>query len=347
MISELRGLASRPVRLMEVCGTHTVSIFRHGLRSLLPPEIVLISGPGCPVCVTPAGEIDAFVSLAKRPGITVVTFGDLVRVPGSGGSLAEARARGARIEVVYSPIDALQIARQRPGDTVVFLGVGFETTAPTVAATMIEARRQNLGNFTLFAAHKTVPPALDGLLGDGEVALDGLICPGHVSTVLGASAYRPLVEKYRMPCVVAGFEPVDILAAILQLARQVIEGEARVMNAYPRAVRWGGNERARAVMDEVFEQADSEWRGLGTIPKSGLALRPEWADLDAVCRLDVAVQSAAEPEGCMCGEVLKGLVTPPDCPLFAHGCTPLAPVGPCMVSSEGTCAAHFRYGDRR
>ncbi|NDY42600.1 hydrogenase formation protein HypD [Dissulfurirhabdus thermomarina] len=343
-VAEIRRLARRPLRFMEVCGTHTVSIFRHGLRELLPPEVELISGPGCPVCVTDQADIDALVDLAGRPGVRLATFGDLVRVPGGGGSLAEARARGARVEVVYSPMDALALAEARPHETVVFAGVGFETTAPAVAATVIEADRRGLANFALWSAHKVMPPALRALLADPGLRLDGLLCPGHVSTIVGAGAWRGLAADFGIPCVVAGFEPLDVLEAIRRLVLQAVEGRAEADNAYPRAVTEAGNPRALAVMAKVFVPVAARWRGLGEIPASGLALAPAWRALDAAARFDLDVRPAPDPPGCRCGDVLRGRARPPECPHFGRRCTPARPVGPCMVSSEGACSAWYRFG---
>jgi hydrogenase expression/formation protein HypD len=344
LAERLRTLVDRPLRFMEVCGTHTVSVFRYGLRSLFPEALQLISGPGCPVCVTAQGEIDAFIEVSGRPNVIVATFGDLVRVPGTHGSLATARAEGARVEVVYSPMDALQLAKDRGEELVVFLAVGFETTVPGVAATVREARRLGLANFAVYAAHKTMPRALEALFSDTELGVDGLLCPGHVSTIIGAGAFEPLAKRHGIPCVVAGFEPTDIINALILLARQTIDGRAEVENAYPRAVSWQGNRQAMKIVSEVFQPADAEWRGLGTIPASGLVLRPEYGEFDAAKRLDIEAAPSPEPRGCLCGRILRGQKLPPDCPFFAGRCTPLNPVGPCMVSTEGTCAAYYRYG---
>jgi hydrogenase expression/formation protein HypD len=343
LVDELRRAIDRPLRVMEVCGTHTMAIFRHGLRAILPEGLQLISGPGCPVCVTAASHIDGFIEVAGRPGVRVAIFGDLFRVPGTNGSLARAQSAGARVEVVYSPTDALALARKYPAETIVFLSVGFETTIPLVAATICEAEREGVDNFAVFSAHKIMPPALAALLGDPELRLDGLLCPGHVSTIIGAAAYEPLAAAHGLSCVVAGFEPVDVLQALIMMARQAREGRFEVENAYGRAVTWEGNARARALMARVFTPVDSQWRGLGIIAGSGMAIRPEFARFDAEKRFDIRLAEAPEPKGCLCGEILKGRNTPPECPLFARRCTPLDPVGPCMVSSEGTCAAYYRF----
>jgi len=334
--------AARPVRFMEVCGTHTVAIFRSGIRSLLPKAISLLSGPGCPVCVTAQGEIDAFIDLARQPDTIITTFGDLIRVPGSGSSLQREKADGADVRIVYSTFDAVNLARENPDKRVVFLGVGFETTAPTVAAAILAAHQQQLGNFSVVSAHKTVPPALEALAA-GELNIDGFLLPGHVSVIIGLDAYRSFFEAHRVPCVVAGFEPSDLLQSIAMLVDQIASGRPALENAYPRAVSNDGNAKARAVMDEVFAVADADWRGIGTIAASGLAIRDAYAAYDAVKVFGICPQPAPEPKGCACGEILTGVKIPPQCPLYKKVCNPMAPVGPCMVSSEGTCAAYYRY----
>jgi hydrogenase expression/formation protein HypD len=327
---------------MEVCGTHTVSIFRSGIRSLLPETISLLSGPGCPVCVTAQGEIDAFIDLARQPDTIVTTFGDLIRVPGSGSSLQREKAEGADVRIVYSTFDAVQLARENPDKRVVFLGVGFETTAPTVAAAILAARQQQLNNFSVVSAHKTVPPALEALAAGG-LNIDGFILPGHVSVIIGVDAYRPFFDIHRVSCVVAGFEPSDLLQSIAMLVDQVATGRPALENAYSRAVSNPGNTKARTVMNEVFAVGDAEWRGLGSIAASGLVIRETYAAYDAVKVFGIRPQSVPEPKGCACGEILTGVKIPPQCPLYKTVCNPMAPVGPCMVSSEGTCAAYYRY----
>jgi hydrogenase expression/formation protein HypD len=346
LLDELKTATTRPFRVMEVCGTHTMAIFRSGLRAMLPPEIELISGPGCPVCVTSASHIDAFLQMAELPGTHLAVFGDLFRVPGSNGAtLAHARARGAKIDVVYSAMDGLELARQNPTEQVIFPGIGFETTTPGIAATILAARQLNIDNFMVFSTHKTMLPPLMALLGDPALGIDGLLCPGHVSSIIGAAAYQPLVDENHLACVVGGFEPTDILQALILMARQISEGRAEVKNAYTRAVTWEGNPRARAMVATIFEPVDMEWRGLGTIGGSGLAIREEYADFDAQSRLSITVPESKEPPGCLCGQILKGITTPPACPLFGSRCTPSSPIGPCMVSSEGTCSAWFTYGN--
>jgi len=347
LTEKLHRQTDRPISIMEVCGTHTMSIFRHGIRNMLPDQIRLISGPGCPVCVTPSGVIDAFVELAGWPEVIITTFGDMIRVPGNTGSLADARARGADVRIVYSPMDGLTLAAQEPDRMVVFLSVGFETTTPTIGATLLAAYQQGRENFFIFPANKIMPPPLDVLMQDPELKVDGLLCPGHVSIIAGSKSFRFLVDKYGLACAVAGFEPVDILQAILALVEQVNDGEPTVANCYGRAVTEEGNTRAQALVDEVFTPIDSRWRGLGVIPASGLALRDKYKSFDITEELDIHIKPSGEPKGCQCGKILKGIRAPEDCPLFGGRCTPANPIGPCMVSSEGTCGAWYRYGRRK
>jgi hydrogenase expression/formation protein HypD len=345
LIERIAETSRRPIRLMEVCGTHTMSIFRHGIRSVLPETITLLSGPGCPVCVTDQADIDAFVALSRTPQVIVATFGDLMRVPGTESSLQLERAAGADIRIVYSTFDAVKIAAENPDRKTVFLGVGFETTAPTVAASLLAAKDQGLGNFFVFSACKTVPPALEALMQFPGMAIDGFILPGHVSVILGEDGYRPFFDRHRIPCVITGFEPVDILEGIHRLAHQTETGAPALENAYGRAVTAEGNRKARQLMEAVFEPAAVSWRGLGTIPESGLAVRDAFADFDAARRFALELPEPVEPKGCACGDILTGVKTPPECALFRTVCTPMDPVGPCMVSSEGTCAAYYRYSE--
>lgn len=341
-IASVAARLPRPVTFMEVCGTHTHAIAAAGLRRLLPRHLRLISGPGCPVCVTPVEYVDRAIALSSRPGATVCTFGDLLRVPGSCGSLEEARARGADVRVVYSPRDAVKTAREEPGRTVTFLGVGFETTTPTVAAALAEAEALGAANFMVLAGHKVMPPPLEALAADARVQVDGFICPGHVSVVTGWRIFEPLAVRYGRGAVVAGFAPTDVLRAVLELAEQVVEQAPRVVNLYARVVTEAGNREAQRVVDTYFEPVDATWRGLGVIPDSGLALRREHAHRDAAL-VAVDLPRPQEPAGCRCGEVLKGVIDPPECPRFGSACTPDRPVGACMVSSEGACAAWFRH----
>jgi hydrogenase expression/formation protein HypD len=335
--------------LMEVCGTHTVTARRSGLHALLPAGVRLLSGPGCPVCVTPIDYIDHAVALSRCPGVTVASYGDLLRVPGTSASLERARAEGGDVRVVYSAIDALALARAEPSQLIAFLGVGFETTAPTTAAAIVEATEQGLGNFAALCAHRVIPPALEALLArpsgapGSDFRVDGFLAPGHVSTILGLEPYRFIAEEHHRPVVVAGFSAEDMLLGVEWLLRQLSEGRAEVENAYARAVRADGNPTARAMIDRVFGHVDARWRGLGTIPGSGLTIRPELAAHDAAARVEIELEPSREPRGCRCGTVLRGELQPEGCPLFGTECTPLHPVGACMVSTEGSCHAAFRY----
>ena len=340
-----REREGRPLSLMEVCGTHTVAIAKCGLRSVLPNSIRLISGPGCPVCVTANSDLDRIVAATRVPGVTVATFGDMIRVPGSSTSLQERRAEGASVEVVYSPLDALALAVRQPEQQIVFIGVGFETTTPLIAATVKRAAEAGLENFSILTAQKRVTPALDALANDPELALDGLILPGHVSTIIGSRPYRFLPERYGIPTVIAGFEPVDLLLALAELLEQIRSGKPRVEIAYGRAVQEQGNEQACAFIDEVFTTSDALWRGLGHIPESGHVFREAFARYDAGRRfpLEQLAESTVEPKGCSCGEVLRGIRAPHECVLFGKACTPENPIGPCMVSGEGSCAAYYKY----
>lgn len=343
LVERIKKHVSKDIRLMEVCGTHTMSIFRSGIRSLLPGTISLLSGPGCPVCVTAQHEIDAFIELAGIEDVIVTTFGDLIRVPGTRSSLQNERAGGGDIRIVYSTFDALEIAKKNPQKRVVFLGVGFETTAPTIAASIVAAKQMGIENYSVFSVHKLVPPALVALMKTGNVKVDGFILPGHVSVIIGERAYLPLVEEYAVPCAIAGFEPVDILQAIFMLAQQIENGDARLENGYRRAVTFSGNEKAQKILLDIFETVDAVWRGIGVIPESGLAIREAFSAFDAQKIFEIHVPEAKEPRGCACGEILTGVKTPPECALYRKVCTPEDPVGACMVSSEGTCAAYYRY----
>jgi hydrogenase expression/formation protein HypD len=340
LAAELRSEAPPGLTFMEVCGTHTMAIARYGLRQLLPDGVRLISGPGCPVCVTAMADLDRVLALARLPEVTLVTFGDLIRVPASRGSLAAERAAGADVRVVYSPSDAVRIAAAEPARQVVFAGIGFETTAPTTAAVLLEARAAGLANFSLLSLHKTMPLPLRALLDLGETPISGFLLPGHVSVITGTACYEFLAREYGIAGVVAGFEARDVLEALLMLVRQP---EPRIAIQYTRAVRPEGNVVAQRLLEQVFEPSDADWRGLGVIPGSGLALREEYADVDAARRFDVDAGPSLEPPGCRCGEVLRGVTDPAACALFGTRCTPEDPVGACMVSSEGACAARYRY----
>jgi hydrogenase expression/formation protein HypD len=344
-IARLAASLERPLSLMEVCGTHTMAIYQYGLRSLLPPQVRLFSGPGCPVCVTPVDYVDRAVAYARWPRTLVATFGDMLRVPGSSSSLMQERARGADVRIVYSTLDAVALAAKHPDKQVVFLGVGFETTAPTVAGSILAAARQGLKNYFVLAAHKTIPVPMQALSADPELGIDGYLCPAHVSTVIGGDAYRFLAEQHGVPCVVTGFEPADILQGVAMLVAQQVEQRSEVEIQYRRFVTRQGNRKAREMLTEVFTPVDSAWRGLGVIPASGLAIRDKYAAFDADKALPVEVEEPKEAPGCRCGEVLKGKLAPRNCPLFGTTCTPEEPVGACMVSSEGSCAAAYKYGD--
>ena len=329
--------------LMEVCGTHTVAIARAGIRDLMPEGTRLASGPGCPVCVTCNRDIDTVIALARVPGVTIATFGDMTRVPGSTSSLLAEQAAGRSIEIVYSPLDAIALAESDPSRQVVFVGVGFETTTPLVARAVKRAADLGLSNFSVFAAHKNMPGALEAIVADPRLKIDALILPGHVSTIIGSKPYEFLARQYGIPGVITGFEPVDVLQGIAMIMRQLHEGRAEIEIAYARGVMPQGNPHAVAAIDEVFETCTATWRGLGDIPGSGYRLRDAYAQFDAVRRFQPDVEPTVEPRGCRCGDVLRGIMAPSDCPLFRKACTPENPIGPCMVSSEGSCAAYYRY----
>jgi hydrogenase expression/formation protein HypD len=334
----------RRVQIMEVCGTHTVSIFRSGIRSMLPANLRLVSGPGCPVCVTAQRHIDAAIRIGKRDDVIVATYGDMMRVPGRDGSLEKLRAAGARISVINSARTALELARENADRQVVLLAVGFETTAPATAATVLEADRDRVENFSVLMCHKLVLPAMLALLQAGDVPLDGFLCPGHVSVIIGSQAYRPVVEQYGKACVVAGFEPEQIFAGLVGILRQIAEQRVAAENVYPAVVNDVGNPVALDLFKRVFFTADVPWRALGVIPQSGFELAPAYKRFDPLRRFDIELAEDEDHPGCRCGEVIQGKVEPGECALFAKACTPLAPIGPCMVSTEGTCAAWYKYG---
>ncbi len=344
----LRAIEDLPLgetRIMEVCGTHTMSIAEAGIRSLLPKHIHLISGPGCPVCVTPPEDIDAVLELAMEKNVILTSYGDMLRVPGSrrGDSLMRRRALGADVRIVYSPMDSLEIAAQEPGKEVVFLGIGFETTAPGTAAALLSARDRGLGNFSVLSMLKSVEPALRALMAMKDFAVNGFLCPGHVATIIGESGFRFLPEEYGMPGVIGGFEAEEILLAVYLLLKQIADGEAKIQNAYPRAVRPDGNPLAKNILNRCFALTDASWRGLGKIPNSGFALCEELSGFDTGKRFSLHPGEASLPNGCRCGDVITGKLRPKQCPLFGKVCTPEDPVGPCMVSSEGACAAAYKY----
>jgi hydrogenase expression/formation protein HypD len=346
LIEDIRRSSTRSVRLMEFCGGHTVAILKYGLRQLLPEKVGLFSGPGCPVCVTAVEDIDKLAALSRQPGVITASFGDLLRVPGSEDSLQQARAEGQDIRIVYSALEALDLARQYPQCKVVMAGIGFETTAPTIAASIIQAREENLRNYTVFSLHKLTPPIMKVILEAGETRIDGIICPGHVSAITGSKPYEFIPRDYGIGCVVTGFEAVDILLGVDMLVKQIEKGEPRVEIAYMRVVKPEGNIKALELMNLVFESAEANWRGIGRIPGSGLRLREEYGEFDAERVFDIPVAESKEPTGCICGEILRGVKKPSDCGLFQKACTPEHPVGPCMVSGEGACSAYNLYGER-
>ena len=342
--TRIAALSRSPLRIMEFCGTHTHAVCRFGIRELLPETIEMFSGPGCPVCVTDQADMDYAIALARIPHVIITTFGDLLRVPGSHGSLQDVRAEGAAVEVVYSPLDALDFARRHPDRPVIFLGIGFETTAPGVAAALLEAARLRLANFYVYSMHKLTPPAMKAILDAGEISLTGILCPGHVSTVIGWKAWKFLSDAYAVPAAVAGFEPTDVLWAIAEIVAQHESRQADVRNAYPRSVTAEGNRTAQEAMERVFEVGAARWRGLGTVPASGLTIRADYATFDAGKVFTVDPGETIVPKGCHCGEVIRGAMRPDACPLFREVCNPAHPIGPCMVSTEGTCAAYYQYG---
>lgn len=343
--NRIAHLSTKPARLMEFCGGHTVAIMRNGIRQLLPPNIEMLSGPGCPVCVTANQDIDRAIALSQLPGVIITTFGDMLKVPGSYSSLQKERASGSDIRVVYSTQDAMQIARDNPSRSVVFIGIGFETTAPGIATSIVQAAKEGLRNFHVLCLLKMTPPPMKALLDLGEVKLNGIVCPGHVTTIIGTQPYESYARDYGIACVVAGFEPVDILQTIEMLIEQIEQDTPRVEIAYTRGVRPEGNTIALEIMNNAFEVTDATWRGIGCIPSSGYRIRDKYEGFDAEKIFRIEPPATKEARGCRCGEVLRGVVRPPECKLYRTTCTPENPIGPCMVSSEGTCAAYYQYGD--
>jgi hydrogenase expression/formation protein HypD len=334
----------RPIQIMEVCGGHTHAIFRYGLEAMLPDMVELVHGPGCPVCVLPSGRIDDCIAIAERPEVILTTFGDAMRVPGSRGSLLQAKANGADIRMVYSPTDALALARQHPDREVVFLGLGFETTMPSTALTVLEAERDGIGNFSVFCNHITIVPTIKAILDSPDLRIDGFVGPGHVSMVIGTAPYQFIARQYRKPLVVSGFEPLDVLHSVLMVLRQIAEGRAEIENQYARVVASGGNAAAQRAIGRVYEPREFfEWRGLGSIEYSGVRFRDAYSRFDAERRFAVPGVRIADPQACQCGEVLKGALKPHQCRVFGTACTPETPMGALMVSSEGACAAYYRY----
>lgn len=342
-IGHLMADIGRKVTLMEVCGTHTMAAFRYGIKDLLPANLHLLSGPGCPVCVTANDYLDRAIAYARKEGVIVATFGDMVKVPGSSSSLAEEASNGAEIRVVYSSLEALKIAQENREKKVIFLGIGFETTAPTVASSILTAGEDKLSNYFVLSGHKIMPPIMRTLAQDHELKIDGFICPGHVSSITGSKIYEFLSRDYGIPCVVAGFEPIDILQSIYLILSQIKSGQAKVENEYNRAVTWEGNLKAQTLMAEVFKPESSNWRGIGKIEQSGLKIKGKYESFDVEKRYPVSIEKSRENPGCICGDILRGLKTPLDCRLFRKVCHPSHPVGACMVSAEGTCTAYYKY----
>ena len=352
LLAEIRRLSkllsinpAKPLKMMEICGGHTHSIFKYGIETVLPNSIELIHGPGCPVCVMPRGRLDDAIALAEQPNVIFTTFGDAMRVPGSQKSLRQAKAQKADVRMVYSPLDALKIARENPDKEVIFFGIGFETTAPSTALTVLQAKAEGIANFSLFGNHVLVVPALEALLNNPDLQLDGFIGPGHVSTIIGTKPYQIIADKYHKPLVISGFEPLDILQSVWMLLKQLIEGRCEVENQYTRLVNSGGNSVAQDAIAKVFTVRDRfEWRGLGEIAQSGLKIRDEYAQFDAEVKFVIANSQVADAKACQCGEILKGVLKPWQCKVFGTACTPENPIGTCMVSSEGACAAYYKYG---
>jgi len=344
LISQIHRKSKTPARFMEFCGGHTVTIFRYGIRQVLPKTLDMVSGPGCPICVTANADLDKAIALSQIPGVIIATFGDMVRVPGSHSSLQKVKADGADVRVVYSTMDALNLAEENLTKSVVFLGIGFETTAPTIAASILQAGERGIRNYYVLSLHKLCPPVIRAILDSGEVKLDGLICPGHVSAIIGSHPWQFIAQDYGIPCVVSGFEPLDVLQCVDMLVAQVENGESKVEIAYRRGVRPEGNQQALKLMEQVFEPCPAQWRGIGEVADSGLKLRERYQHFDAELAFDIDPGPTYEPVGCICGDILRGVKTPADCRLFGKTCTPQYPVGPCMVSSEGSCSAYYLYG---
>ena len=346
LMAETCKALGRQINIMEVCGTHTVSIFRNGIRSTLPKGLKLLSGPGCPVCVTEQSYIDTVLRLAQRSDCLIATYGDMIRVPGKGGSL-ETKRSAANVKVVLSSEDALQLAKDNPDKQVVFVAVGFETTAPATAVAVKDADEQNIDNFCILSGHKLVVPAMRALLSGKNNKIDAFLCPGHVSVIIGYGAFAEIVEQFGRPCVVAGFEPMQIIEGLAEICRQLPTGKPELKSIYTAVVTEKGNTSAQQIIAECFEPADGYWRGLGEIEKSTLRLKDKYSRFDALKRFDITEEPVEDTTGCRCGEILCGLIEPPRCKLFEKRCSPDAPIGPCMVSSEGACAAWFKYGRKR
>jgi hydrogenase expression/formation protein HypD len=343
IIERIRERDTGDIAIMEFCGGHTVAIFRSGIRSVMPPQVRMLSGPGCPVCVTSNADLDRAVALAKTPGVILTTYGDMLKVPGSRESLMQVRAQGYQVEIVYSTLDALKLAAAHPDREIVFFAIGFETTAPAAAAAVLQAQAKDIRNFSICSVMKLTIPGAKALLAMGEVKVDGVIGPGHVSSIIGSDAWRFLPEEYGIPVAISGFEPLDLLAGTDAIMHMHETKRPALVNTYSRVVKPEGNRKAWGAVEQVFTLAEASWRGFGSIPESGLLLREEFAAFDADRRFDVKVEESAEHPACRCGEVLRGVLTPPECSVFGSACTPESPLGPCMVSSEGSCAAYYHY----
>ena len=345
LISRIHQKSKTQARFMEFCGGHTVTIFRYGIRQVLPKTLEMLSGPGCPVCVTANADLDKAIALAQIPDVIITTFGDMLKVPGSHSSLQEVNAGGADIRMVYSTMDALNLAKENPTKSVVFLGIGFETTAPIIAASILQAEERRIRNYYILSMHKLCPPVIRAILESGEVKLHGLICPGHVSAIIGSHPWEFIARDYGISCVISGFEPIDVLQCVDMLVAQIESGQSKVEIAYRRGVHPEGNQQALKLMKQVFEPCPAQWRGIGEVPDSGLKLRKEYQHFDAELAFDIDPGPTYEPVGCICGDILRGVKTPLDCSLFGKDCTPQYPIGPCMVSSEGSCSAYYLYGE--
>jgi hydrogenase expression/formation protein HypD len=342
ILRKIKSISKKKISLMEVCGTHTVAIFRNGIRKMLPSDINLISGPGCPVCVTPVSYIDEIIALSRGENFIITTFGDMIRVPGSTSTLEKEKTEGANIRIVYSTLDSLKIAQDNSSKEILFMGVGFETTSPTIASAVLKAKKEKINNFSVLSVAKIIPPAMKALLEGKEVNIDGFICPGHVSAIIGSKPYTFITTQHKVPCVICGFEPLDILQSIYMLVKQIEDGRAEVEIQYERAVKPEGNKIALDKIDEVFKVVDSNWRGIGNIPLSGLEMKDKYEQFNAR-KFEVKTEETKESKGCRCGEVLRGVIIPPECALFRKSCSPENPQGACMVSTEGTCAAYYKY----
>jgi hydrogenase expression/formation protein HypD len=343
ILERIRSRSTGPISIMEFCGGHTVAIFRSGIRSVMPEHVRMLSGPGCPVCVTSNADLDRAIALAKTDGVLLATYGDMLKVPGSHESLAQVKAQGFPVQIVYSTLDALKLAEEFPEKQIVFFAIGFETTAPAAAAAVLQAQARGLKNFSICSVMKLTIPGAKALLSMGEVHVDGVIGPGHVSSIIGADAWRFLPEEHGIPVAISGFETIDLLVAVDAILHMIEKKEPRLVNAYSRIVKPDGNRKAWGAVQQVFELQSSSWRGFGDIPDSGLTVREEFSEFDADRRFEITVEPTAEHPSCRCGEVLRGVVIPPECKVFGTGCTPEHPLGPCMVSSEGSCAAYYHY----